>query len=213
MKLITRIIGGLVLLFALACPMTGFSQDMPKNGDWWTFAVSDERNGKKSSYELTRKIVGIENQLILMEMIHRSKEGERTSRETRDMHLNIVESGRLVYTPSLDLFRMPPVPGSRPFDIARKQLDSGRVVRMTGTVQTMPMTKVRVLDGETDAHEFVVSGRYVDPASGASSRYETRAWFAPSVGFIVKQEFFERNVADTVDAIRTSYHLIAYGKQ
>lgn len=84
---------------------------------------------------------------------------------------------------------------------------------MEGAVEASPMSNIKVLDQEVDAHEVVSNGRYIDPASGSSSRYQTRSWFAPSVGFYVRQEFVERNSQGTVDAIKSTFVLKAYQRQ
>jgi hypothetical protein len=190
-----------------------FAQTLPKVGDWWTFDVSDQGNGKSSTYESTRKIVAVEGDLFVLEITNVVNGVERKFRETRDQNLNIVESGRLHYKPSLELFRLPLAVGTRSFEIERLQTDIGRVVKMAGTVEVLPLSKVKAIDREVDAHEITSNGRYIDPATGASSRYQTKAWFAPSIGFIVKQEFIERNNQDTADGIRVSLVLKAYQRQ
>lgn len=189
-----------------------FAQALPKVGDWWTFDVSEQGNGKSSSYESTRKILAIEGDLFIIEITTVANGVERKFRETRDQNLNIVESGKLRYKPNLDLFRIPLAAGTRSFEIERLQTDSGRVVKMAGTVEVLPVTKVKVMDSEVEAFEVTSNGRYIDPA-GASSRYQTKAWFSPSVGFVVKQEFFERNNQDTFDAIRSTAVLKAFQRQ
>lgn len=190
-----------------------FAQALPKVGDWWAFDVSDQGNGKSSTYESTRKIVAVEGDLFLIEITTVANGVERKFRETRDQHLNIVESGRIRYKPNLDIYRIPMVPGIRNFNIERVQTDSGRTIRMEGTVEVFPMSKINVLDHEVDAYEVVSDGRFVDPATGSSSRYQTSSWFAPSVWFYVRQEFFERNSQDTVDAIKSSFVLKACQRQ
>ncbi len=84
---------------------------------------------------------------------------------------------------------------------------------MVGEVEVMPTEKMVIAAGKFEAQEVVARGRYVDPKSNESSRYQTRAWFVPEVGFWVKQDFLERNKQDTADSIRTKVVLKAYQLQ
>jgi len=210
-----RLLGSCLSVFLgilLLCGV-GHAQISPRVGDWWTHDVSSERQGKTTTSEVTRKVVGLEEGLIILEVTTRWSEGERKTRETRDMNLNIVQSGNLLYKPHLDLFRMPLAIGKRAYAIERVQIDSGRVVKMTGEVSVMPVEKIQTGAGEFDGQEVVADGRFIDPKTGDSSRYQTRAWFAPAVDFWVKQEFFERNIQDTADFSRTEVQLKAFTLQ
>jgi hypothetical protein len=190
-----------------------FAQTLPKVGDWWAFDVVEHRNGKVFNYVSTRKIVGIEGDLFAIEITAVDNGVEKRFRETRDQNMNIVESGRIRYKPHLGLFQFPLVPGTRNFSIERTQTDSGRTIRMEGAVEVSPMTKVKAVDTEVEAYEVVSNGRFIEPATGASSRYQTKVLFAPSVGFYVWQEYFERNPQDTADATKATYVLRAYLRQ
>jgi len=202
-----------VLFGALLLWNVSSAQVSPRVGDWWTFEVSDERQGRSTSSEVTRKIVAIDGDLMIIEVTTRRADGERKARETRDMNLNVIESGNLQYRPHLDLFRMPLATGKRAYAIERVQIDSGRVVKMAGEVEVMPSQKIATGAGEFEAQEVIANGRYIDPRTGDSSRYQTRAWFSPNVGFWVKQDFLERNIQDTGDFIRTKVTLKMYQLQ
>lgn len=76
---------------------------------------------------------------------------------------------------------------------------------------SLPSLRAEATPGAT--YELVSNGRFIDPATGASSRYQTKVVFASSVGFYVWQEFFERNVQDTADATKATYVLRAYQRQ
>jgi len=199
---------GLLLLCGLS-----HAQISPRVGDWWTHDVSSERQGKATTSEVTRKVVGLEEGLMILEVTTRWSEGERKTRETRDMNLNIVQSGNLLYKPHLDFFHMPLAIGKRSYAIERVQIDSGRVIKMAGEVSVMPAQKILTGAGEFDGQEVVADRRFTDPKTGDSSRYQTRAWFAPAVDFWVKQEFFERNIQDTADFSRTKILLKAFQLQ
>ena len=202
-----------VLFVAVLLWNVSSAQISPRVGDWWTFEVSDERQGRSTSSDVTRKIVAIEGDLMIIDVTTRRADGERKSRETRDMNLNVIESGNLQYRPHLDLFRMPLATGKRAFAIERLQVDSGRVVKMAGEVEVMPSQKVATGAGEFEAQEVIANGRYTDPKTGDSSRYQNRAWFSSSVGFWIKQDFVERNIQDTADFIRTKVTLKKYELQ
>ena len=203
----------LVLFGTLLLWNVSYAQVSPRIGDWWTFEVSDERQGRSTSSEVTRKVIALEADLMVLEVTTRRPEGDRKSRETRDMNLNILESGNLLYKPHLDLFRMPLVAGKRTYSIERVQIDSGRVVKMAGEIDVMPPQKIMTSAGEFEGQEVVANGRYLDPKTGDSSRYQTQAWFAPAVGFWVRQDHLERNTRDTADFSRTKVSLKAFQLQ
>lgn len=178
-------------------------------GDSWTYSVSSQRDGRSTFSEVVRTVVALDGVKSTFEVVARSAGSETRSGESRDENLNIVESGNLKYIPHLNLFQFPLVEGKRSFDIQRQQIDSGRMIRMAGEVDVRPLMKVATPIGDFEAHEVISSGRFIDLKSGASSRYETRAWYAPAAKFIVKQKFFERNIADTADFSVLTYELKA----
>lgn len=190
-----------------------FAQALPKVGDWWAFDVVEHRNGKTFNYVSTRKIVGMDGDLFVIEITAVDGGVEKKFRETRDQNMNIVESGRLRYKPNLDLFQFPMVAGKRSFSVERIQTDNGRTLRMEGVVEVSPATKVKAADTEVEAYELVSNGRMIDPAAGTSNRYQTKVLFAPSVGFYVWQEYFDRNPQDTADGIKATYVLKGYQRQ
>ena len=89
-----------------------FAQTLPKVGDWWAFDVVEHRSGKVFNYVSTRKVVGLEGDLFVIEITAVDNGVEKKFQETRDQNLNLVESGRLRYKPNLDLFQFPLVPGT-----------------------------------------------------------------------------------------------------
>ena len=168
-------------------------------GDRWTFDATNEYQGKVVTSEITRQVTQTEPELIRLEVITKSSGADTKMSETRDRNLNIVESGKLRYIPNLGLFQFPLTAGKREFAIERLQIESGRMIKMEGTVEVFPMQKTSVPAGEFDTFEIVANGRFIDPKASTSSRYQTRAWYAPKVGFFVKQENLERNNQDTAN--------------
>lgn len=166
-------------------------------------------NGSARS-EVTRIVTSVESDRLVFDVIGRGDRGERKGQEIRTIQLNLVEAGNLRFRPFQDVFRFPLTVGTRTFAIERVQVDTGRTIRMEGVVDTRALQKIRIPAGEFDTHEIVVSGRYIDHASGNSSRYESRVWYSPSVNFYVKQMFYERNAADTVDFIRLNQEMKSF---
>ncbi|PIQ56684.1 MAG: hypothetical protein COW02_00310 [Comamonadaceae bacterium CG12_big_fil_rev_8_21_14_0_65_59_15] len=202
-----------LMVFTTICSQATWAQVVPQIGDQWIFELSNERRGTFTTSEVTRKVVAFESDFYVFEVITRHADTVTSVRETRDSNLNIVESGNIRYKPSLDLFRLPLVVGKRSYAIERLQIDSGRVVKMAGEVQVFPPTKMVTAAGEFEVTEVMAKGRYIDPKTDQSSRYQTRAWFAPTIGFFVKQEFFERNIEDTKDTIRLKLEIKSFKLQ
>jgi hypothetical protein len=183
----------------------------PIVGDYWVFEM--EGLNIKGKAETTRKVVAIDGDLTIYESITKKTTGEYKYRETRDKNLNLIESGDLLYIPNLDLFRLPLTAGKREYSIERKQIDRGRMIKMKGVIEVFPPQKVQTMVGDFDAFEVKAVGRYIEPKTGRFSRYQTRTWFAPAVGFFIKLEHFERNVEDNAYAHRTKYELKSYDLQ
>jgi len=183
----------------------------PMVGDYWVFDM--EGLNIKGNAETIRKVVSIDGDLTIYESLTKKTTGEYKYRETRDNNLNLIESGNLLYIPNLDLFRLPLMVGKRDYSIERKQIDSGRMIEIKGVVEVFPPQKVKTMAGDFEAYEVKAIGRYIEPKTGQFSRYQTRTWFAPAIGFFVKLEHFERNVDDNAYAHRTKYELKSYHLQ
>lgn len=182
-------------------------------GDNWTFTATFEREGRLELAEVTRSVAAVQDNLYVFEVVTRRDTSESRSRETRDRDLNLIESGSTRFSPRLDMMRLPLVVGQRAYSVLRQEIGSDRVRWMEGMVQTLPPGRVSTGAGEFNAYELATNGRNIDPRSGAATEYQARAWYAPEVGFFVKQEFFERNPNNTAFVARGRLDLKSYQRQ
>jgi hypothetical protein len=184
-----------------------------KVGDTWVFGTTNERAGFKGEQESTWRVTSVDGEIASIEVVSRNEFGTSFGRHTRDRNLNLVDAGNFAYRPALELTSESVKVGVREVSIERVEKDTGRLIRLVGEIETRPSSKLQTQAGELEVTEIVFKGKFVDPKTNQTSRFENRLFYAPAARVVVKQEFFERDTLDRRDMSRTTLDIKSFSLQ